>query len=99
MINRANLIKRLFITAGVLAGLWSFALAKDPPSQVIVWPEQGSPVVRFTFGKFKEVASVGSERTYMTDTTAANLWTKRIEDANFILYCMTRTKCESAKLL
>jgi hypothetical protein len=66
--------------------------AKDQPAQVIVWPEQGRPVVRFTFGKFKEVGSVGSQRTYVTDTTAENLWTKRIPDANFALYLFDKNK-------
>jgi len=66
-------------------------LAKDP-SQVIVWPEQGTPVIRFTFGKFKEVGSLGSQRTYVTDTTAENLWSKRIPDANFTLYLFDKNK-------
>lgn len=68
------------------------ALAKDPPAHTIVWPEQGSPVVRFTFGKFKEVGSLGSERTYVTDTTAENLWTKPIPNANFELYLFDKNK-------
>ncbi len=67
-------------------------LAKDGPFQVIVWPEQGAPVVRFTFGKFKEIGSLGNERTYVTETTAENLWGKRIPDANFALYLFDRKK-------
>jgi len=66
--------------------------AKDPPTQVIVWPEQGAPVIRFTFGKFKEVGTLGSERTYVTDTTAENLWTKPIPSANFALYLFDKNK-------
>jgi hypothetical protein len=68
------------------------AFAKDPPAQVIVWPEQGSPVIRFTFAKFKEVGSLGSERTYMTETTAENLWTKPIPSATFALYLFDKNK-------
>jgi len=68
------------------------AQAKDQPVQVITWPEQGAPIVRFTFGKFKEVGSLGSQRTYVTDTTAENLWSKRISDANFILYLFDKNK-------
>ena len=67
-------------------------LAKETPFQVIVWPDQGAPVVRFTFSKFKEVGSLGSERTYVTETTAENLWTKRIPDANFALYLFDKNK-------
>jgi hypothetical protein len=66
--------------------------AKDPPVQVIDWPEKGTPVVRFTFGKFKEVGSVASERTYVIDTTAENLWTKQIPNANFALYLFDKNK-------
>jgi hypothetical protein len=66
--------------------------AKDQPLQVLVWPEQGTAVVRFTFGKFKEVGSVGSERTYMTETTAENLWMKAIAQATFLLYLYDRNR-------
>jgi hypothetical protein len=48
--------------------------------------------MRFTFGKFKEVGSVGSERTFMTETTAENLWTKTIPNATFTLYLYDRNK-------
>ncbi len=73
----------IFAFAVVLLAL--YATAKDQPAQVLVWPEQGTPVVRFTFGKFKEVGSLGNQRTYVTDTTAENLWSKRIPDATFVL--------------
>jgi hypothetical protein len=69
-----------------------FAQAKDQPIQVLTWPEQGTPIVRFTFGKFKEVGSLGSQRTYVTETTAENLWNKRISDANFALYLFDKNK-------
>jgi len=72
-------------------GIFS-AQAKDQPIQVITWPEQGTPVVRFTFGKFKEVGSLGSQRTYVTETTAENLFSKRISDANFTLYLFDKNK-------
>src|SRR5579863_1289287 len=77
------------LVAFQLAG---FAFAKDSPAQVITWPEQGSPILRFTFGKFKEVGSLGSQRTYVTDTTAENLWSKKISDANFALYLFDKNK-------
>jgi hypothetical protein len=32
--------------------------AKDTPPQVIVWPNTGTPIVRFTFGKLKQLANV-----------------------------------------
>jgi hypothetical protein len=85
---RAKLSPLLF---GILL-LASAAYAKDPPAQVIVWPESGSPVLRFSFGKFKEVGSIGNERTFMTDTTAENLWGKAIPNANFSLYLFDKNK-------
>ncbi len=68
------------------------ATAKEPPAQIIVWPETGSPVLRFSFGKFREISSLGSQRTYVIDTTAENLWTKTISSANFSLYLYDKNK-------
>jgi hypothetical protein len=34
----------------------------------------------------KKSALSGNERTYVTDTTAENLWSRTIPDANFVLY-------------
>jgi PEGA domain len=71
--------------------------AKDPPAQVIVWPENGAPVLRFTFGKFKDVGSLGNERSYVTDTTVENLWNKPISNANFALYLFDKNKTRIAE--
>jgi PEGA domain-containing protein len=68
------------------------SFAKDPPGQVITWPEQGPGILRFTFGKFKEVGSLGGQRTFVTDTTAENLWSKTIQNATFSLYLYDRNK-------
>ena len=54
---RNKFSRALFLTLFVAMA----AYAKDPPAQVIVWPESGTPVLRFTFGKFKEVGSLGNE--------------------------------------
>jgi hypothetical protein len=79
----------------LLSGLAVYA--KDPPAQVIVWPESGVPVFRFTFGRFKEVGSLGSERSYVTETTAENLWSKPIGNANFSLYLYDKNKTRIAE--
>jgi PEGA domain len=76
----------------VILSLASAVYAKDPPTQVVVWPESGAPVLRFSFGRFREVGSVGSERTYMIDTTAENIWQKPISNANFSLYLFDKNK-------
>jgi hypothetical protein len=88
---------RWFVIALCIACLVVGAYAKDPPAQVITWPDSGTPVLRFTFGKFKEVGNVGAERTYMTETTAENLWSKRISDASFILYLFDKNKTRIAE--
>jgi len=85
---------RILILVGILLAT---AFAKDPPAQVVVWPENGTPVLRFTFGKFKEVGSLGSERSYVTETMAENLWTKSIANANFALYLYDKNKVRIAE--
>ncbi len=90
-----KLIRRRFLRAAIVSMVLLTAAAvcaKDPPQQVIVWPEQGTSVLRFTFSKFKQVGSLGNERTYMTETTAENLWTKKISEANFTLYLFDKNK-------
>jgi hypothetical protein len=70
----------------LLGLLLAVAEAKEPPGQTVVWPETGQPVLRFVFGKFKEGSAYGHERDYTCDTTAQNLWSKKISDAVFSLY-------------
>ncbi len=62
------------------------ASAKEQPAQTVTWPESGTPILRFTFTKFREVSAFRNERTYVTDTTVENLWTKAIPEAAFSLY-------------
>jgi hypothetical protein len=66
--------------------------AKDPPAQVIVWPSSGSPVLRFSLGKPKEIGSGGGTRTYTIDVIAENQWGKRIARADFALYLFDKNK-------
>jgi hypothetical protein len=73
----------------VLVGV---SFAKDPPPQVIVWPASGQPVIRFSFGKFKESGSSGKQHSYMIDVTAENLWGKKISKADFSLYLFDKDK-------
>ncbi len=72
--------------------IFAAANAKEPPSQVIVWPVSGQPVVRFSFGKFKEIGSSGKQHDYTTDVTAENLWNKKISRAEFTLYVFDKAK-------
>ncbi|MBZ5600204.1 MAG: PEGA domain-containing protein [Acidobacteriia bacterium] len=68
------------------------ALAKDQPSQIIVWPDSGTPVLRFTLGKFKEAGSFGNRRTYLIDTVAENLSSKAIPSEAFSLYLFDKNR-------
>ena len=66
--------------------------AKETPPQVINWPDSGKPILRFSFGKFKELSSVGKQHVYVTDVTAENLWNKKISSAQFTLYLFDKSK-------
>jgi hypothetical protein len=75
-----------------LIGSACYLFAKDQPPQVLTWPQSGGAVLRFTFGKFKEVGSIGSQRSYVIDTQAENLWSKPLTDASFLLYLYDKNK-------
>ena len=70
--------------------------AKEPPAQVMLWPASGSPVVRFTFGKFKDAGSSGKQHNYTTDVTAENVWNKKISTAQFTVYAFDKAKVRIA---
>jgi hypothetical protein len=69
-------------------------VAKDstPAVQVITWPATGSTVIRITLGKFKEISSVSGQRSYVSETTAENLWEKKISHLGFMLYLYDKNK-------
>jgi len=80
------MLRKTVVIACLFAFFLSAAQAKDAPTQTIVWPETGQPVLRFVFGKFKEGVAFAHEHNYTCDTTAQNLWDKKISDAVFRLY-------------
>ena len=88
----SHLRLRRFILLAVVAFVPLIAAAKEQPAQIVTWPETGNAVLRFTFSKLKEIGAVGSQRTYVTDTTAQNLWSKPIPDAAFFLYLYDKNK-------
>jgi hypothetical protein len=65
---------------------------KDAPTQIINWPQAGSPVVRVTLGKFREISSAAGQHNYLIDTTAENLWNKKISHLGFNLYIYDKNK-------
>jgi len=84
--KRFALVLLFFPAASLLVG------KEQPPMQVIIWPATGTPVVRFTFAKFKEVSSLGHEKSYMIDTTAENVWGKKISRMIFAVYLYDKDK-------
>lgn len=66
--------------------------ARDVPAQVINWPPGGSTVVRISLGKFKEVSSISSQKNYIIETTADNLWSKKISHIGFNLYIYDKNR-------
>ena len=52
-------------------------------------------VVGITLGKFKEISSVAWQRNYLIDTTAENLWNKKISGLGFNLYLYDKNKARS----
>jgi len=95
---RVWLVGRIILkisVAIVFAGVASAPIsAKEstPPAQVINWPATGSTVVRISLGKFKEISSVSGQRSYVSDTTAENLWGKKISHISFMLYLYDKNK-------
>lgn len=70
----------------------SAAYAKDTPLAVIDWPTTGSPVIRFTFGKFKTFPGMGSLHGYVMDTIAQDLSPRLISSARFSVYLFDKAK-------
>ena len=75
----------LFLVCLSLISNFPIALAKDEPL-VVMWPSTGKPILRFTFGKFKSLGSVGSQRTYSIETSAENLTSQLIPSGSFKVY-------------
>jgi hypothetical protein len=87
--------RRRFRIAGLLVLFLCEVLpsfAKDAPLQVIEWPESGTPVLRFTFSKFKTLPGMGALHGYVMDTTAENLSSKVIPSARFTVYLLDKNK-------
>jgi hypothetical protein len=88
----AMVSSRVFRLSVILLLLTAPALAKDAPLQVIDWPATGTPVVRFTFGKFKPLPGMSNLHGYVMDITAENLSLRLIPAARFSLYLFDKNK-------
>jgi hypothetical protein len=68
------------------------AFAKETPLATIDWPSTGTPIVRLTFGKFKQLPGMGALHGYVMDTSAQNLSQKVIGSASFRVYLFDKDK-------
>lgn len=82
------LTRKLFVLFLFVA--FSIASPATEPAQVVTWPISGTPVLRFTFSKFKEIGSMGTERTFVTDIIAENLSSKLISTQKFSVYVLDK---------
>ncbi len=91
MIQAKSLSRRVVVLAAmtVLAGP---ILAKDTPLQIINWPDSGTPVLRFTFSKFRSLPDMGQLHGYVMDIAAENLSAKPIPSARFSVYLFDKNK-------
>ncbi|HEX8813064.1 MAG TPA: PEGA domain-containing protein [Terracidiphilus sp.] len=81
------------IVLGVFVAFLSSPLfAKDTPLATIDWPETGTPVLHFTFGKFKQLPGMGAVHGYVMDTTVQNLSQRVIANARFHVYLFDKSK-------
>jgi hypothetical protein len=83
---------RVFRISVLLLLLTVPTLAKDAPLQVIDWPATGSPVVRFTFSKFKPLPGMSNFHGYVMDLAAQNLSPSLFRRPGSHSICLTRTR-------
>ena len=76
---------RACASAALLLALAPLALGSEPQFTVD-WPSSGTPAIRFTFSKFREISTVQAQRLYVTDTTAQNLSGNLIQSQHLSLY-------------
>jgi hypothetical protein len=78
-----NIRKSVLLTFVLASAIFAFAAEQ---TQVVTWPSSGTPILQFTFSKFKEIGSLGGQRTFVVDTTAQNLGAKLIPTQRFSVY-------------
>jgi PEGA domain len=66
--------------------------AKEAPLVTVDWPDTGTPILRFTFDKFRALPEMGRLHGYVMDTTAQNLSEQVIPNARFRIYLYDKNK-------
>jgi hypothetical protein len=85
-------LKRLSSLAVACCLLFSVPFyAKDkkddkPAAMVLLWPDQSSPALRLTFGKFSQLAAYNGQVSLGSNVLIENMSGKRIPQASFTVY-------------
>ncbi len=70
--------------------LWAVASALAADT-VLTWPASGKDtMLRFTFGKLRQISSVSGQSDYLGEAQAENLSAKAIPSASFYLYLLDK---------
>ena len=88
--------KALTIVFGIIL-FTAVGFAKDPPPQVLTWPPQGAPLVRFTLGRFTEIGAYNGQKNYRCEVLSENLWNKPIHFASFSVYFYDKDKVRNGE--
>jgi hypothetical protein len=91
MVQAKFFVRRLIVLAA-MGALVGAALGKDASLQTLNWPESGTPVLRFTFSKFKSLPGMGELHGYVMDIAAENLSAKPIPSARFTVYLFDKNR-------
>lgn len=83
---------RAFAFFLILASITTPIAAKDAPFQVLNWPPSGNVILRITLGKFNKFSSIAGQQSFLIDTTAENLWDKKISHLGFNLYVYDKSR-------
>lgn len=81
-----------FIVVCILIFSCTNSWGKDLPFQEVLWPESGTPILRITFDKFKEVGNFRKSHNYVCETMAVNLSEKVIPSLELTLYLYDKNK-------
>jgi hypothetical protein len=81
-------VRKSFVPAFLI--VISIAAFAAEPLQILTWPSTGTPILRFTFNKFKDVGSMAGQKTFVADVTAENLSGKLIPSQKFSIYVLDK---------
>ena len=83
-------VRKSFVPAFLI--VISIAAFAAEPLQILTWPSTGTPILRFTFNKFKDVGSMAGQKTFVADVTAENLSGKLIPSQKFSIYVLDKKR-------